>query len=458
MLEETPKKMFENLNGYNYTTTGFIYKTQERNETQEPFESNFCPIFANYYRYYLIFIVLIGLIGNSLIIIVFLRSKFSYYNRTKFYLICLAISDSIYLIVLFFVWLESMDLLLFLGYNYICQLSVYTSYISSFMSTQLVVAFTLQRLFSICFPLKNNTLEKKSKLIVTSLILFACVFYNYAIWAYNANISPSKDLDNSMVRCKAKKEYVYLVEELDLADSLFTLIIPFIGISVMNVIIVRSLRRSNIDFIVFKKNNNQNGKQLRNHVDYHSLGGINLKKEKQAIVRYKKVEKEPRVRSASANVLSDGNKMKNNEKIDSNPVLNHHIKMKPSTKRLCSLLSKRQSVFFRKNTENSITSGSIFNSSNTSMSLKVTKMLICVSTVFLLLNLPFHSFKLYLYVRVRKTGEEYSGAESCIYDFFQNIFYASFSCNFFLYSISGSVFRNEFKSFISSIIKKKVGN
>jgi hypothetical protein len=94
-------------------------------------------------------------------------------------------------------------------------------------------------------------------------------------------------------------------------------------------------------------------------------------------------------------------------------------------------------------------------SSASGSSFKVTKMLVCVSTVFLLLNAPYHFFRIYTYTLMRITKRKHQHqSEQCILKILQFIYYASFSVNFFLYSISGAAFRNEIKAFLINIFKR----
>ncbi|CAH1783296.1 unnamed protein product [Owenia fusiformis] len=73
--------------------------------------------------------------------------------------------------------------------------------------------------------------------------------------------------------------------------------------------------------------------------------------------------------------------------------------------------------------------------------MKITKMLLVVSTVFLLLNLPAHAIRLQatlIQVLKIRTG---SHLESVLQGYFQLLFYLNFGINFFLYSFCGKNFR-----------------
>jgi hypothetical protein len=84
-----------------------------------------------------------------------------------------------------------------------------------------------------------------------------------------------------------------------------------------------------------------------------------------------------------------------------------------------------------------------------SVSRRVTKMVIIVSLIFLMLNLPLHVFNIYISVRSSCSGQnsgqhqDLTQVEGFLTDIIQAMFFSSFSCNFLLYSISGVTFRTE---------------
>lgn len=94
-----------------------------------------------------------------------------------------------------------------------------------------------------------------------------------------------------------------------------------------------------------------------------------------------------------------------------------------------------------------------------SVSRRVTKMLIVVSSIFLLLNLPMHSFNVYILIKNfyngNKTGFKHTQEETLVVILFQAFFYTSFSCNFLLYSLSGVTFRTECKRLFVKLFRVK---
>lgn len=80
--------------------------------------------------------------------------------------------------------------------------------------------------------------------------------------------------------------------------------------------------------------------------------------------------------------------------------------------------------------------------SSQSSQMKVTKLLIVVSSIFLLLNLPSHFIRLYAYIMsVASDTFHPSRTLRLTQQLFQYVYYSNFSVNFFLYSTCGRNFR-----------------
>ena len=90
--------------------------------------------------------------------------------------------------------------------------------------------------------------------------------------------------------------------------------------------------------------------------------------------------------------------------------------------------------------ENSGATGS--NTGRQQSQLKITKMLLLVSSIFLLLNLPSHAMRIHGYIQVwRNRHDQLTEEQYLTQQVFQILYYANFSVNFFLYSICGNNFR-----------------
>ena len=87
-------------------------------------------------------------------------------------------------------------------------------------------------------------------------------------------------------------------------------------------------------------------------------------------------------------------------------------------------------------------SGIYENSSYNRLQMKVTKMLLMVSTVFLLCHIPSHGFRVYVFVLTLTTNNyRPSHLTLLIQKLFQYLYILNFAVNIFLYNISGKTFR-----------------
>ena len=90
---------------------------------------------------------------------------------------------------------------------------------------------------------------------------------------------------------------------------------------------------------------------------------------------------------------------------------------------------------------------------------RITKMLLTISTTFLLLNTPMHLLKIYyFFFSTDETSDEKNSTESVIEMLTFYLFYTNFAINFFLYSLCGKNFRACLMSLIRRIGKRHRGN
>ena len=209
-------------------------------------------IFQTIDLYYRGILIMFGLIGNSLTIVIFWRTKLTHSKRTSYYLIRLALSDICFLLTLSVGYLDTLGLIQIHSTNWIvCKLSAYLGYICTFISCVLVLTFTAQRLFVICFPLRINllTVEKWSKILMAVAIVFAFAFYSLCLPFYDVMLEDAEDNSSSMT-CKCKSDWEDYAEYFNCLDSVLTFIIPFFGMLVMNCMMINTLKTSSYNFIV----------------------------------------------------------------------------------------------------------------------------------------------------------------------------------------------------------------
>lgn len=459
--------------------------------------------------YYIMFIILIGLIGNSITIVIFWRTTLTHTKKTSFYLISLALSDIGFLVILFFkYWDDHQVLMTFSKHVIACKLSVYLGYIFNFLSCSLIFTFTLQRLLVICFPLRVNflNLERGSKILVVLLFLFACLFYSVTLLMFDIKIHHQ---DNSTKICTAKDGSDHQVEQFNFLDSLFTLIIPFFGLLIMNAIIIKTLRKSSYNFVIrtsnnhftFEPNNSLDLVNRRNSENFHKIRdgmstefkrmGLQSQMRRKSFLKHSFFSKKSnhyehesindsamidQVASSGSSCFNCASFGKSELKVTSFNSLSKNQFPKSSCRRHSANLHYNSSIRVKEDNEkkNSPELSSLLGKQNdlrtrnsfriggsktNSVSRKVTKMLIVVSTTFLILNLPVHSINVFIAIRIFITGNNrINSVEFELREIFHSLFYTSFSCNFLLYSISGATFRTEFKRMLVNLFKIKSKN
>jgi hypothetical protein len=427
-------------------------------------ESILSPLAKFLTAYYQIFIITIGLFGNTLTILLFSTTKLTHLRRTRFYLINLAFSDTGYLLIILFQYLDSNEILLTISnYAFICKSSVYVTYIFNFLSCGLVLTFTVQRFCSICFPLSINmsNMERRSKIFIVILLLFSFLFYSFSLFLFDLEIQHEESTSNNTLSsnnikfCKAKHAFENTVERLNFFDSLFTLVIPFLGLLIMNALIVRTLKNSNNSFQMNPKTNlnNQNRQFLPNEPSNKDANSdCSPKKNKKSSNWHKKQKKKENVEIFEKDSSRNDYLISKNKNDDISHTRSDNISENGS---IVNINHKSSQIKNRINTQDiNCADSRVINSKTNAISRKVTKMLIVLSTTFLILNLPIHSFNIYINIRILLTKKEfYYPIESDLKEIFDSIFYTSFSCNFFLYSISGVSFRTELKELFLRIFR-----
>ncbi|UJR37121.1 hypothetical protein I4U23_029825 [Adineta vaga] len=202
------------------------------------YSSNTLEFFFKYI--YLLLLVIIGGIGNVFVIVIFgqraVRTTVQYVGSSMSvypFLFYMAISDTIYLIIIFCLWLSNYINVLYRPG--ICQVTLYLTYVCNFINAYYTIAFTTQRLFAVINPFRVSHFLSwyRSRCLALSIITFACVFYSYLLITIH--------MDNKT--CFSRPHWHLFNKYMDVIDSIIVFLIPYIIIITMNAIIVISLRR-----------------------------------------------------------------------------------------------------------------------------------------------------------------------------------------------------------------------
>ncbi|RNA32293.1 thyrotropin-releasing hormone receptor-like [Brachionus plicatilis] len=160
-------------------------------------------------------------------------------QQANYILAALAIADNGFLISLLVVNLKSfVNVNIFDNSQIGCKLSVYITYLFSFLSTWYVVEFSIERLIAVYFPIKRITICKKTtnKFSIFMLMAISLIIYSFAL--VTSGIESSNDEKNS---CVTLTKWFDLVQLIAFIDMLITMVIPFLIIFISNISIVYKL-------------------------------------------------------------------------------------------------------------------------------------------------------------------------------------------------------------------------
>ncbi len=206
--------------------------------SSSPYFSDGLKFFFNHI--YLILLVIIGCIGNAFVIIIFGQKAFRTAvrcigsNMSVYpFLFYMAISDTMYLIILFCLWLS--NYINVLHRPVICQVTLYLTYVCNFINAYYTIAFTAQRLLAVINPIQVSQFLSwyRSRCLALSIIIIASLIYLYL--PFLTGIVDGK--------CYSLPKRRWINEYMDIIDCIIVFLIPYIVIITMNTIILISLRR-----------------------------------------------------------------------------------------------------------------------------------------------------------------------------------------------------------------------
>ena len=230
-------------------------------------------------------IILLGVVGNSLGFLVFLQKK-TRTKSTSIYLLCLIISDSMYLVTHFFedtlkayidhfvhkieyvheectqfhfknasnmsnaqtnadnAFNENMsDLINLMGrYDFFCKFINFARYFLRFMSAYIIVAFTIQRTQVIKYPFTENRHESKWKVWMTILVIVVLASLS-SIWI--PILLQTSTISYNLTECFIREGYNDLYFIITNCYIVATMLVPMLIICVCNSVSIVLLRRSN---------------------------------------------------------------------------------------------------------------------------------------------------------------------------------------------------------------------
>ena len=177
----------------------------------------------------------VGLVGNTLSLLVF-RSKRMRKSPCSVFQASLAVVDNTFLIGLLVTWIDG-ECKAFLTFDFACQLLIFITYVTSFLSVWFIVGFTCERFVAIYFPLRRKLIcnDRRQKIIVVLLTCLASVLYQFSFWTLEMQQW------NDSLKCLFKQEHYNFLNIVVWIDTFITMVIPFIVITILNTLIVRAV-------------------------------------------------------------------------------------------------------------------------------------------------------------------------------------------------------------------------
>ena len=303
------------------------------------------------------FVIIVGIFGNVLSLLVFMGTHLRK-ESLSVYLSALAIAHTGCLLAIFISWLDVWKVTVF-HRNGLCQLTVYFTYVCSFLSIWYVVCYMVERYVVVCYPLKRVQLctTYRAKIVTSTIAGIGLVGYFLTLW-----ITGVRNIGDQTL-CIHVFEYIETTTILTYIDGFLALVTPLVILIGTNAMILRKIT-------LFYRGLKQN--ELSNKRHYV----VNVRGKKRVVF--------------------------------------------PKTKQI-----------------------------------RVTKIMLTISSVFVLITLPSYVIKIRLII-LSFGSEAYVNKpeEFLVQSAFEFIYYINFSINFFLYVIFLKRFRIALKRIIRHCAKK----
>ncbi|MPC76069.1 FMRFamide receptor [Portunus trituberculatus] len=185
-------------------------------------------------------LVTVGVTGNVASVLVLSSPKLRALSSSC-YLSALAASDTGFLAALLLSWLTLVGHDLY-GRPGWCQGIVYATYVTTFLSVWLVVAFTVERFVAVCYPLLRHAVctVRRARMVVLCLVVTALALYSYLLVV--AAPVPHEGAAGG-VRCQVRPAYLGVAGAMNHLDTVLALLLPVLTIVTLNVQIARCVWR-----------------------------------------------------------------------------------------------------------------------------------------------------------------------------------------------------------------------
>lgn len=364
-------------------------------------------------RYVAPVIVVLGLIGNVVSLAVF-SERTMLRRSSSVYLAALSAVDVAFLTCVLLSWTAQTRFDLY-GVDGLCQLFTYVTYVSSFLGVWYVVGFTVERYIAVHYPLRRQSLctAAKARRSVSALAVFAGLAYSFGAWTSGVTVIPSPlpGADADYRVCVPLGRYAMALSVVHTIDTVVTLLLPFVAITVLNLRIAVTVVRCN---------------RARRAMSRPSVRRLIVSD----------ADARSRCRTCGPSTLA----------FPSSPQPQQH-QHQQHVRRSTSSIARFHSQFH------------VSGSGGGGDQFRVTKLLLTVSAAFLVLNLPRHAARTYsLFIDLTHPYSPPSPVFLVYQKLFQIIYYLQFAVNIILYATIGrSNFRGALRR-IAHRTKRRLSN
>ena len=186
-------------------------------------------------------VVIAGLIGNLIALFVFSK-RYMQRRSSNVYLAAISVVGVCFLASVMLSWTARTSFDVY-KLNGACQILTYVTHVSNFLSVWYVVCFTVERYIAVHYPLRRLSLctAIKARRTVVALAVFAGVTYHYAAWTSDV-VEPWPGGERI---CAPLLRYSAVLSAVHAVDTVITLLVPFVVITVLNARIAVTIFRHN---------------------------------------------------------------------------------------------------------------------------------------------------------------------------------------------------------------------
>ncbi|UJR35572.1 hypothetical protein I4U23_028325 [Adineta vaga] len=226
--------MKENMNQYNLTSSTLPLLINQT--ILSAAASNGKNLFIRYaHVIYVASLVILGVFGNIICAIVFLTKSLRRI-RSSAYLFTLALIDVFFLLDLLPAMIHTaFTANLYRKLHFICYLQTYISFVASFVHIWMVLGFTAERFFAVNFPLKHMSQCTPN---VSRTVIFIIIIPAFLCYIHPAFFVSEVD---DRGQCREKDGYERYLTNVNLIDTIMTMFLPFILVSILNILIINKL-------------------------------------------------------------------------------------------------------------------------------------------------------------------------------------------------------------------------